>query len=183
MVNDDYTHGADERSKIPGDGPVEEMVPACACRVVSSAPQASRSTRYETRALLESLRLPPTYGGQVAEGVLAGQRQREAASLRNLESLTRDRSHLLDTAVREIDEHISEAKNWLDIARRPYSGRTAQDIFRFESTLHRLESDRRDAYLRFWKDIAELRKDLIESAFQYGASRERAALLGLGRGE
>ena len=183
MNTDHYTHKANRDDSRYGGSLGDTPLSACPYRVVSSAPQASRATRIETSALLESLRLRPSYDGQVTESVLAGQRQREAASLRNLESLTRDRSHLLDTAVREIDEHISEAKNWLDIARRPYSGRTAQDIFRFESTLHRLESDRRDAYLRFWKDIAELRKDLIESAFQYGASRERAALLGLGRGE
>ena len=178
-----YTRKAsrdDERRGVSSD---ETPLSMCPYRVISTAPQASRSTRDETRTLLESLRLRPVYGGHVAENVLAGQRQREAASLRNLESLTRDRSHLLDIAIREIDEHINEAKNWLTFARRPYSDRTPQDISRFESTLHKLESDRRDAYLGFWKDVAELRKDLIESAFQYGASRERAALLGLGRDE
>ena len=155
----------------------------CPYRVISTLPQASRSTRYETRRLLESLQLPPLYGGHVAENVLAGQRQREAVSLRNLKTLTRARSHLLDVAVREIDEHIGEAKNWLNFARRSYSGQTPQDVSRFESTLHKLESDRRDAYLGFWKDVADLRNDLIESAFQYRASRERATLLGLGRDE
>ena len=84
---------------------------------------------------------------------------------------------MLERHIREINERRNEMINHLYFAKRPYSGRTPQDIARFEKLLLQLEKDRRAEYLGFWTDVVKVRGELLEAAAEYEATRSRAALL------
>ena len=47
-----------------------------------------------------------------------------------------------------------------------------------EKLLVQLEHEKRQEELAFWKDTAEVRKDLFAQAFEYTATRRRSQLLG-----
>jgi hypothetical protein len=113
----------------------------------------------------------------LSDRVFGGQLRRGRVSIENSDKLIFQREELLKRAIREIDERRNVVMNRLSVALRPYSGRTPQEVSRVERTLLDLESERRDAYLQFWKDAATEQKELLEIAAEYLAARDRASLL------
>lgn len=135
-------------------------------------------SRRETARLLERMGAESGPQRALSDRVFGGQIRRGKVSIENIDRLIAQREELLRRAIQEIDQRHNDVFNRLSFARRPYSGRTAQEISGIERTLLGLESDRRDAYLQFWKDVATEQKELLEIAAEYLATKDRASLLG-----
>ena len=146
-------------------------------RILSKYRANSDAALEETGQLLKDLAAPKVEVPHLSSRVFGGQLRRGSASVKNLRNLISERARMLDRHLREIDERRSEAVNQVSFAKRPYSGRTPQDIARFERLLLQLDKDRRSECLDFWKDMTREKKELLDSAAEYGATRQRARLL------
>ena len=138
----------------------------------------SALSRRETARLLKRMGAESGPQRTLSDRVFGGQIRRGKVSIENSDRLIAQREELLKRAIREIDARHNDVFNRWCCARRPYSGLTSQEINRIEKTLLDLESDRRDAYLQFWKDVATEQKELLEIAAEYLAAKDRASLLG-----
>ena len=134
--------------------------------------------RSDTDRLLKDLFQDSAFASRLSERVFGTQLKRTGAVVQNLDQLLNDRSQILDRNLREINQRRNEIANRLSIARRPNSIRTPQEVARIEKMLFDLESQRRDEYLNFWKDLARTRGDLLEAAGGYQAAKNRASLFG-----
>ena len=134
--------------------------------------------RSDTDRLLKDLFQDSAFASRLSERVFGTQLKRTGVAVQNLDQLLSGRNQILDRNLREINQRRNEIANRLSIARRPYSIRTPQDVARIEKMLFDIESQRRDEYLNFWKDLARTRTELFEAAGEYQATKNRASLFG-----
>ena len=128
----------------------------------------------ETAELLRGIVLDRYTSSSLADRVFGNQVRQGRAGMLNSQRLIAERGRLLSQHIREIDERRNNVITRLDSLRRPYSFHRPQDVARVENMLMDLDSARRDEYLGFWRDLAGERKELLESAGEYKASKDRA---------
>ena len=146
-------------------------------RIITAEKRASDAMLKETAMLLKGIVLERYTSDSLADRIFGTQLRRGRPGVTHSEQLIHERGRLLDQHVREIDARRNDVINRLDSLRRPYSAHRPQDAARVEGLLLDLDSARRDEYLSFWRDVARERKDMLESAGEYQASKDRATLL------
>lgn len=109
----------------------------------------------------------------IADQVFGNLKQIEYLDLKHSANLFYERCRLHKQHIKEIDRRhieIQERKFGVDINNFPDKARRLSNL---EGQLLQLESQRRDEELAFWKDTAELREKLFESAATYKAANHR----------
>jgi hypothetical protein len=113
----------------------------------------------------------------VAEQVFGAQNQQSKLSLEHIVNLLTERAqlhkrHLDDIQRRHLDVHSqlfgAKLHSKLDNHKRAMT---------LQTTILKLDEQRRNEELAFWKDTAELRNQFFEAAGEYSASRHRVSLL------
>ncbi len=131
--------------------------------------------------LLQPVDIPPY--ASVAEQVFGPQARQARLSLEHIHNLLKERSRLhkrhlddIEWRHRQVQGHLSGASlhGKLDNHKR-------EDVL--HGTLIKLDAERRKEELAFWKDSADLRENLFETAKEYGATRHRTTLLGGAEGD
>ena len=177
MTDHAYYQDHDCGSAAYSRGYGKRSEPAASYTIIPIHKPASDEALKETASLLKGIVIDTFALGTLSDRVFGGQLRQGRAAMMNSESLISERGRLLDRHVREIDERRNDTMNRLHALSRPYSVHRPQDAARVEKLLLDLDSARRDEYLTFWRDLARERKELLESAAEYQASRNRASLL------
>ncbi len=172
-----YSH-SDGHSYDHSYGSLSEPEAPC-YKVISEEKRASDAMLRETAELLRGIVLDKYTTGSLSDRVFGNQIRQGKAGVLNSQKLIAERGRLLSRHIREIDERRNEVISRLDAFRRPYTFHRPQDVARVEKQLLDLDSARRDEYLDFWRDLAGERKELLESAGEYKASRDRADILNI----
>ena len=152
--------------------------PAASYTIIPARKPVSDAILEETAELLRGIVLERYASGSLSDRIFGGQLRQGRAAVMNSERLIAERGKLLDRHIREIDENRNDVITRLHFLRRPYTLHRPQDVARVEKMLMDLDSARRDEYVTFWRDLARERKELLESAAEYQASKNRASLLG-----
>jgi hypothetical protein len=121
-----------------------------------------------------------TQSGSLSERIFGPQLGKAKTNARHVGHLLSERWRLYCLHLEEIGELTSDLKGRLDMLRRPYHLHPPQLALGLERMLIQLQGQEREERLAFWKDSAELRDRLLESATEYGAVRSRASLLSPG---
>ncbi len=121
---------------------------------------------------------PSAQPSSLADRVFGRQLQQGSFELRLSAATASRRAEVHEAQMEEMDELHNEVFNQLNFARRPYRLTTPQQIGQLQRMMHQLESDRRREELAYWKDMAEIRQQSLEQAFEYRATRDRYGLLG-----
>jgi len=122
---------------------------------------------------------PPAGGTSLAARVFGGQLGQAKVKAQHLGHLLDERWQLYRRHMDDLQVQISDFKNQLHFARRAPLQHTLQQIVGLERLVTQVEAQQREEQLAFWKDSAELRDRLLESALEYRAARHRAGLLGI----
>jgi len=111
----------------------------------------------------------------IAEAVFGRQKDEKSVSLKHLNNLLKERSRLHVKHMNDIRHRWTECQDLLGGARinRLTSDKRMSNL---ESRLVQLESEERKTELDFWRDTAELRKDLFEAKKEYSAVSNRELL-------
>jgi len=120
----------------------------------------------------------------LADCVFGRQMAEKAIMLHHAEQLTEDRKRIHTDHIQELNAQRSNVISHLEAARRPYSAVLPQQVTQLERLLLQIESERQRTEESFWKDIAEIQKSILESAFAYHAIKDRYQLfVGLERSD
>ncbi len=114
----------------------------------------------------------------LADRVFGRQLQQGSFELRLSTATASRRAEIHKAQMAEMDEWRNQVLNQLNFASRPYRLTTPQQIGQLQRLAQQLESDRRREELAYWKDMAEIRQQSLEQAFEYRAARDRYGLLG-----
>ncbi|MCX7012071.1 MAG: hypothetical protein NTW86_05810 [Candidatus Sumerlaeota bacterium] len=80
--------------------------------------------------------------------------------------------------MQELEELRNGLLNHIASARRPYSIAPASQAIMLERLLMQTISEQQREERAYWKDMAEVQREFLETAFAYQASRQRRELLG-----
>jgi hypothetical protein len=130
--------------------------------------------------LQESLASAPEgieYPTTLAEQVFGHQKLEQRVSVKHLMNLLYERSRLHHRHLRDIDHRLMDCQSRLSIARLLSPVETDREAMNLEKLIVSLEKDRRKEELGFWKDNADIRKELFEHTKDYGATARRARML------
>ena len=174
MEHQDHPYG----NAVHSRGYEMRVEPAAAYAIIPAHKPVSDEVLKETAELLRGIVLERYASGSLSDRIFGGQLRQGRAAVMNSERLIAERGKLLDRHIREIDENRNDVITRLHFLRRPYTLHRPQDVARVEKMLMDLDSARRDEYVTFWRDLARERKELLESAAEYQASKNRASLLG-----
>ena len=109
------------------------------------------------------------FGRQLAEGYLL---------LSEMRHVVVSRQKIHQEQMLELDELRIGLLNQLAIARRPYSIAPASQAIMLERLLIQTISERQREERAYWKDMAEVQREFLDTSFAYQASRQRRELLG-----
>jgi len=176
-MDNDYTKNYSYGNTINSQGHEMRVEPAASYTIIPAREPVSDAILKETAELLRGIVLERYASGSLSDRIFGGQLRQGRAAVMNSERLIAERGKLLDRHIREIDESRNDVITRLHFLRRPYTIHRPQDVARVEKLLMDLDSARRDEYVTFWRDLARERKELLESAAEYQASKNRASLL------
>ena len=112
-------------------------------------------------------------------GKLTGQKLVfDGYSLSCLRQLVTERIELRDRNRKDLSEKLSDIAGYLSICRQLPTPPNQDRANQLERSRMDLEKQVRDENLTLWRDVAELRKELILAGKQYEAGQIRAELLG-----
>ena len=122
------------------------------------------------------------YGGlpaaTVADQVFGNQARQQRIALRHSANILYERALLHRNLIKDIDRRLMEFHARLSVIKMHFpldGGRTQQSL---EKLIIELEKQHHEEDLAFWKDSAEIRKDLFADASTYGATQHRREILG-----
>ena len=111
----------------------------------------------------------------IAEAVFGREKDEKSVSLQHLNNLFKERSRLHVKQMNDIKHRWTECQDFLSSARmNPLA--SEKRLSNLETRLLQIESDERKAVLDFWRDTAELRKDLFDAKEEYSAVSNRELL-------
>jgi hypothetical protein len=119
----------------------------------------------------------------IADQIFGNQKHLEYLGLKHLANLFYERCQLHKQHIRDIDHRhiqIQEKKFGAEINRTPENAKRLSNL---EGQLLQLEQQKRDEELAFWKDTAELREKLFETAALYRAAKQRHSIFSDVEGE
>ena len=127
---------------------------------------------------------PPLVDESLASRVFGRQLAEKHVALRHGDHLAKQQERIHRPHLAELDTQRNHLLNRLSFANRPYRVGPPQQVVQLERLLFQLESERQRTERFFWKDMADLQKDLFATAFAYQAAKDRYALFGgLERGD
>ncbi|MCX7012864.1 MAG: hypothetical protein NTW86_09960 [Candidatus Sumerlaeota bacterium] len=116
--------------------------------------------------------------GSLADRIFGRQLAEKSVLLEQSERLAGDRRRIHYARLSEINDMRDDFRNRLAFLHRPYCTIPSSQAAMLERLLLQLESERHREECAFWKDMAEVQHEFIESALAYHAARERHDLLG-----
>ena len=119
----------------------------------------------------------PGYPATLADQVFGHQKREQRISVKHLINLLYERSRLHYRHLQDIDHRLMDCHSRLSIARMLSPIRADMEQVNLERLIVALEKDRRKEELGFWKDSADIRKELFEHTKEYGATARRARML------
>jgi len=132
----------------------------------------------DTALLSETL---TSYAGPVtstvAEQIFGSQARQQEISLKHHANILYERSILHRNHLKDIDRRLMDCLEKLSIIKMHFpvdGGKSQQNL---ERLILDLEKQRHDEEINFWKDTAEIRDKLFESAIAYGAIKRRKDML------
>jgi len=114
----------------------------------------------------------------LADCVFGRQMAERAIMLRHGEQLIEDRKRIHVEHIRELNAQRNHVINQLEFAHRPYHIGPPLQAAPLERLLLQVESERQRTEESFWKDLAEVQKSILETAFAYRAIKDRYHLFG-----
>lgn len=115
-------------------------------------------------------------GYSLVQKVFGQQLEQSKVRISHLGHLLQERAVIYNTHMYDLNQQGNDLKNLLTIARRPYGFHTLQQIASLEKVALSSESEERRERLAFWKDTAEIRDRMLDSAIEYRSTRGRANL-------
>lgn len=113
----------------------------------------------------------------VSDQVFGSQLRATKYSLKLLSSLLRERGLLHDRHIRDIQHRHMKLQEELCVARMMAGNLLDRNQVTLERLIAQLEDQKRDEELAFWKDRADVRKEMLKTALDYEEVRRRAILL------
>ena len=113
----------------------------------------------------------------VADQVFGSQARQQKIGLGHTANVLYERALLHKKHLRDIDCHLTECQDRLSVLKMHFlldGGRPQQHL---EKLIIELEKQRHGEEIDFWKDSAEIRQQLFESAATYGAANRRKDML------
>ena len=113
----------------------------------------------------------------VTDQVFGNQARQQSIALRHSTNILYERALLRNNRVKDIDRRLLEFIERLSIVKMHFpidGGKTQQNL---ERLIIELEKQRHEEDLAFWKDSAEIRKDLFAEASTYSATQHRKDIL------
>ena len=129
--------------------------------------------------LKETMSPSPTTpsSGTLAEQVFGSQARQQRISLKHLTNVLHERAVLHRRQLDDIDRRLTDCQDRLSVLKMhlPLDGGKGQQ--HLEKLIIELEKQRHAEELSFWKDSAEIRQQLFESAATYSAAQRRKDML------
>jgi hypothetical protein len=113
----------------------------------------------------------------LAEQVFGSQARQQKIGLGHLANVLHERAALHQRHLRDIDWRLDECKDRLSVLKMQFpleGGRPQQHL---EKLILELERQWHEEEISFWKDTAEIRQQLFDSAAIYSATRRRKDML------
>ena len=126
--------------------------------------------------LLERIGQDRFSGNSIRDQVFGGQVTSQKYTLKHFSSQGGARERIHHQHIKEINRRITELSGDLSIARMLSGGRLEKDIIKLQGQMDQLEREKRKERLDFWKDMAEIGKDRLDTALEYNAVTRRADL-------
>ena len=126
---------------------------------------------------LSPVELPNSYSETLADQVFGRQAREGKLSIKHTAGLVVHRYQLHKRHVSDINHRIMGLQGRISILKMLDPWQTSKPQIDLEKMLAKLESDKRDEDVAFWKDTLKLRQELLAGAKEYQASRHRADIL------
>lgn len=123
--------------------------------------------------------------GDIASLVFNAQATQHEASSRNMSRLIGDRMALADRHIEEIKHRLHELKARIPPSQSPFGPSPDGSLSDVERQVFDLEKQRREVQAKLWKDVVELRTELLGERSEYQGARRRFSFFsgGYGGGE
>jgi hypothetical protein len=161
-------------------GEREGPEPAYPCGPLLPGPPESCFEKFQRDAALLKEVLSPYAGPRdatLAEQVFGSQARQQRIGLGHLANVLYERALLHQKHLRDIDWRLVDCQDRLSVLKMHFpldGGRPQQHL---EKMVLELEKQRHEEEIGFWKDSAEIRQQLFESAATYGAVKRRQDML------
>ena len=158
----------------------EGAVPAGPCGPLLPWPPNGYFEKFQRDAALLKEVLSPYAGPRdatLAEQVFGSQARQQRIGLGHLANVLYERALLHQKHLRDIDWRLVDCQDRLSVLKMHFpidGGRPQQHL---EKLILKLEKQRHDEEIGFWKDSAEIRQHLFENAATYGAAKRRQDML------
>jgi hypothetical protein len=114
----------------------------------------------------------------ISEQIFGEQSRQSKISLEHILNLMNERARIHKRHMDDIEERHRQLHGQLFGAQLHSKEDNHKREMGLQTTLMRLDTERRKEELTFWKDSSDLRESLFELAKEYQAARHRTALLG-----
>ena len=150
----------------------------------SGASGASPAPRYLARnddtypgsGTYETDPFPLQQAGGLQDRIFGSQLHAQEYTLSHLDDTLDQRKELHRRHLKQLKRRIFELQQDLSVANLHASGPVDKDRIKLKSQINQLEKQKRKEELDYWKDVAEIKKDTLETALQHEAARRRADL-------
>ena len=126
---------------------------------------------------LSPMELPNSYSETLADQVFGRQAREGKLLIKHTANLVAHRYQLHKRHVSDINHRIMGLQGRISILTMRDPWQASKPQIDLEKMLAKLETEKRDEQVAFWKDTLKLRQELLGGAREYQASRHRADIL------
>lgn len=119
---------------------------------------------------------PDLSAASLHDQIFGHQLQSEKYTLSHLDQTVEERKKLHRQHIKDLNHRLCQLQEDLGAFRLQRYSPMSREELKLKSEIHQLEKQKRKEELDYWKDVAEINKENLETALQYEASKRRAGL-------